>query len=86
MSKASAFGGRENIPLPHPPPMASQAGRAQLHRGLLLLFFLIEHLLDENPGYATGTGKLVCSKQFISCRHLLICMASVYPYCEPVDS
>ena len=41
MPKASTFGERGHIPLPHPPPI-----------GLLLLFFLTEHPLDENPGYA----------------------------------
>ena len=55
MPKASAFGGRGHIPLPHPPPMASQAGHAWLHRGLLLLFSPTEHPLDENPGYATAS-------------------------------
>ena len=50
MPKDSAFGGREHIPLPHPPPMASKAGPAQLHRGLLLLH-LTEHPPRENPGY-----------------------------------
>ena len=47
MPKASTFSGKEHIPLPHPPPMASQAGHAQLHRRLLLLFSLTEHPLDK---------------------------------------
>ena len=40
MPKTSAFGGRGHIPLPHPPPMASKAGHAQLRSGLLLVYQL----------------------------------------------
>ena len=50
MPKASIFGGRGHIPLPHPPPMASKAGHAWLRCGLLLLH-LTEHPPHQNPGY-----------------------------------
>ena len=70
MPKASTFGGR-NIPLPHPPSMASKAGHVQLcHR--LALTTLTEHPPYENPGYATDCYAIVNS-------------VAVYLYFQPLS-
>ena len=61
MPKASAFGGRGHITLPHPLPMASKAGHAWLCRGLLLLHQLTEHPPYKNPGYAPEHTLQWCS-------------------------
>ena len=60
MPKASAFSGRGHISLPHPPPMASKAGHAQLRRGLLLLHQLTDHPPHKNPGYTPDLHVTLC--------------------------
>ena len=53
LAKASAFGRRGYIPLPHPPPMASKLAMGS-YAAMRLHRIILEHPPNKNPGYATG--------------------------------